>query len=198
MHFFKRRSHVPTAPVVCFIGPDASDTIYIQSPSGILTPVFRLQHNHTKPQLTVHYVLPSGELQPFFSASLSSASASITIQFANHQEVKMRHSWEGMQSRKEFVTPLGKLTWMPDPSGWGDTMELWGKNKQKLGQYVVQTDSRKNDGNSLEFYQEFDKPLMDVLVASALCMYKESIKETKALRKMGDVLAAIGDVAQAL
>ncbi|KAF2733356.1 hypothetical protein EJ04DRAFT_553399 [Polyplosphaeria fusca] len=187
MHFGSQPAY-QTPPSLTFVGPDDRNVVSIQSATGMRTPLFFLQYNHSKPQLTVHRILPHGQQQLFFSASTSSASGSITL-ILKGQELKVRHSYEGMQPRKEFHSQLGKLSWMV--AGWGDTMELWTQDRRKLARFQMKTLSG-HGGGVLELYGRFDDAFTDLMVATALCMYRESAKEVKHAGKLGKVMKAVG------
>ncbi|KAJ4355797.1 uncharacterized protein N0V89_003818 [Didymosphaeria variabile] len=169
-----------TTPNLTFIGPDARNTIYIENAQGMRTPIFAVTAaKHSKPSLSVYRIHPNGHQEPFFTSSTSSLTGTSTINLIDRYNlIKIKASWESLQLRREFPGPIGKLSWFP--SGSGSDQKLKDQNGTVLAKFKTKIDSGSGKEPRLEILVPCDDYLVDVIVATGLTVYKETVKEGEA------------------
>ncbi|KAJ4298102.1 hypothetical protein N0V90_006001 [Kalmusia sp. IMI 367209] len=185
-------SHPPaptTFPTLRFIGPDTRETMYLENAQGVRTPIFALNINkHTKPSLSVYRIAPNGHQQPFFTSSTSSMSGTSRINIHN-REIKMEISYEGMQLRREFHGPMGKLGWYP--AGMGSDQKLKDRNGTVLAKFDTRIDSGSAKEPQLSILVQCDDYLTDLILATGLTVYMDAMKEKKQVSSAAEILGSV-------
>ncbi|KAK7181093.1 hypothetical protein PSPO01_12894 [Paraphaeosphaeria sporulosa] len=187
MPLFSSQPQSTTTPNLTFIGPDAHGTIYIEDSRGMRTPFFAVTiAKHSKPSLTVNRILPSGHQEPFFTSHTSSMSGTSRIDLVSRaSEIKMKISYEGMRLRREFQGPTGKLSWFPSGNS-GCDQKLKDKNEMVLAKLTANIGHSKEP--RLEILVPCDDYLVDLVVATGLAVYRDTVKEVKQVEVVSEVI----------
>lgn len=171
-------------PSLVFIGPDKSDTIFVQDTSGVKTPMFTVQSSkHSKPNVEVFRLLANGVQQPFSTATFSSMSGSITLSVKGH-EVKLKDS---MGDGPSFDGPHGKLKWKY--SSMGGKIILQDEAKNKLARYQYK------DVPKLEIFVQGDEFFVDLVVASGVAITVKKGKDASDAKGVATAFKVIGALA---
>jgi hypothetical protein len=140
---------------------------------------------HSKPNVSITRVSPSGHPEPqaFATAAFSSLSGSITMSIQNQAELKLSGDMESMSGARKFVHPqYGNLKW-----GY-DSMMSAQELRDVQGQVLARV---KNDGFSsptLEILVNGGDAFVEMVVATGVACVKAEEKEVK------DVLKVLGKV----
>ncbi|KAF2448337.1 hypothetical protein P171DRAFT_508522 [Karstenula rhodostoma CBS 690.94] len=190
MPLFSSRPQSNTTPNLTFIGPDAHGTIYIEDARGIRTPFFAVTvAKHSKPSLSVNRILPSGHQAPFFTSHTSSLSGASRINLINRaSEIKVEVSYEGMQLRRGFHAPMGKLGWFPSGNS-GCNQKLKDKNATVLAKLTANIGHSKEP--RLELLVPCDDYLVDLIVATGMAVYRDTVKEVEQVGKVSKVIGGV-------
>lgn len=190
MALFNSRLQSTTTPNLTFIGPDARGTIHIEDARGILTPVFAVTiAKHSKPSLSVTRITPTGHQEPFFTSHTSSMSGTSRINLVSRaSDIKMEVSWEGMRLRREFHAPMRKLSWFPSGNS-GCNQKLKDKNEIVLAKLTANIGHSKEP--RLEILVPCDDYLVDLIVATGLAVYRDTVTEVKHIEAVSDVIGGV-------
>jgi hypothetical protein len=102
--------------------------------------------------------------------------------------IKMKVSWEGLQLRRDFHAPIGKLSWFPAGIS-GSDQKLKDKNGTVLAKFKTKVGHSKEP--RLEILVLCDDYLVDLIVATGLTVYRDTVKEVEQVETASEIIGAV-------